>query len=442
MDYHALTPEIISRQPTINIGMIGHVSHGKTTLVRAVSGVDTIRYKCEKEKNITMKLGYANAKIYSCSNFENRHPNSYTARGSNAPDSFPCPTKGCSGDMELLRHISFVDCPGHDVLMSTMLNGVSVMDAAVILVAANMPCPQPQTREHLAAVEIMGLENLIVVQNKIDLVGEQKALDNFKEIKQFVNETVGQDSPVIPISAQMGYNIDLICETIVRKVKIPQSDFNAPAKMMILRSFDINKPHSGIEDLKGGVIGGSILRGTLAVGDAVEIRPGLLSKNPETGKIHCRPLKTTITSLRSENNPLDFAVSGGLIAVGTNLDPSLTKGDRLVGHIIGHAGSLPEIYTKLFISYKLLNCVLGSENERVGKLGRDEILLINIGSFTVKGKVVSLKKTDGMRTAALEMDLPCCCELKSSITMSRKIRSHWRLIGKGEVLQGKCEFTS
>lgn len=69
--------------------------------------------------------------------------------------------------MELVRHVSFVDCPGHDILMATMLNGAAVMDGALLLIAANESCPQPQTSEHLAAVEIMRLANIIIVQNKV-----------------------------------------------------------------------------------------------------------------------------------------------------------------------------------------------------------------------------------------------------------------------------------
>ena len=73
--------------------------------------------------------------------------------------------KTCSdGEWELLRHVSFVDCPGHDILMATMLNGAAVMDAALLLIAGNETCPQPQTAEHLAAVEIMKLQNIIILQ--------------------------------------------------------------------------------------------------------------------------------------------------------------------------------------------------------------------------------------------------------------------------------------
>lgn len=425
---HALSPEIISNQPTINIGMIGHVSHGKTTVVKAITGTNTIKYKSEKEKNITIKLGYANAKIFVCDS-DQHHMNRYLSRPSNSPDEFPCPDPGCSGTMTLVRHVSFVDCPGHNVLMSTMLNGVSIMDAALILVAANTACPQPQTQEHLAAVEIMGLDNLIVLQNKIDLVSEHKALENYHEIQQFVGETVGQHAPVIPISAQFGYNIDLICETIVKKVNIPEIDIGAAAKMIVLRSFDINRPHTGVEELKGGVIGGSIVRGLLSIGDEIEIRPGLLAKNTITGEVTHTPLKTRIVSLRSDENNLAHAISGGLIAIGTTLDPTLTKGDRLVGHILGKVGQLPEVYTNFVAEYKLLRFVLGSQNERVAKLSIGEILMINIGAFSVQGQVTAVSRSD----IAVRLAMPACFEMQTSFTMSRRLASRWRLIGKGQI---------
>jgi hypothetical protein len=88
--------------------------------------------------------------------------------------------------MKLVRHVSFVDCPGHDILMATMLNGAAVMDAALLLIAGNETCPQPQTSEHLAAVEIMKLENIIILQNKVDLIKEAQALEHQKEISAFV----------------------------------------------------------------------------------------------------------------------------------------------------------------------------------------------------------------------------------------------------------------
>merc|ERR1719386_49714 len=110
-------------------------------------------------------------------------PDCYRSFGSSTPDVVPCEQ---GGNYELVRHVSFVDCPGHDILMATMLNGAAVMDAALLLIAGNETCPQPQTSEHLAAVEIMKLDNIIILQNKIDLVTETDAVGQHKQIKQFV----------------------------------------------------------------------------------------------------------------------------------------------------------------------------------------------------------------------------------------------------------------
>lgn len=105
--------------------------------------------------------------------------------------------------------------------------------------------------------------------------------------------------------------------------------------MIVIRSFDVNKPGRGIEDLKGGIAGGSILQGVLKVGDDIEVRPGIVEVFPN-GKMSCRPIKTKVTSLSAEKNDLLYAIPGGLIGVGTLMDPSYTIADSLVGNIIGH----------------------------------------------------------------------------------------------------------
>merc|ERR1712168_1158477 len=207
-----LTPEVISRQATINIGTIGHVAHGKSTVVKAISGVQTVRFKNELERNITIKLGYANAKVYKCDNSSCPRPGCYRSCGSSKEDVFQCDRSGCAGKFRLMRHVSFVDCPGHDILMATMLNGAAVMDAALLLIDANVPCPQPQTSEHLAAIEIMKLKHMIILQNKIDLVKETQAKEQHEQILRFVKGTIAEGSPIVPISAQLKYNIEVICE--------------------------------------------------------------------------------------------------------------------------------------------------------------------------------------------------------------------------------------
>lgn len=307
-----LSPEIISRQATINIGTIGHVAHGKSTVVKAISGVQTVRFKNELERNITIKLGYANAKLYKCDNPECPRPTCYRSYKSEKEVNPPCERDGCGGEYKLLRHVSFVDCPGHDILMSTMLSGAAVMDAALLLIAGNETCPQPQTSEHLAAIEIMKLNHIIILQNKVDLMREEGADQHYQSILKFIRGTVADGSPIVPISAQLKFNVDAVVEHLIQNIPVPLRDFTAAPRLIVIRSFDVNKPGAEIEDLKGGVAGGSILNGVLKLGDEIEIRPGIVSKD-ENGKIKCRPIFSRVVTLFAEHNDLKFAVPGGLI---------------------------------------------------------------------------------------------------------------------------------
>ena len=286
-------------------------------MVKAISGVQTVRFKNELERNITIKLGYANAKIYKCEDDACPRPSCYRAYGSTMPDAPNCEVPGFEDKkMKLVRHVSFVDCPGHDILMATMLNGAAVMDGALLLVAGNESCPQPQTSEHLAAVEIMRLKHIIILQNKIDLVQENAAANQYDAIVKFIQGTIADGAPVIPISAQLKYNIDVVCEYICGKIPVPKRDFTSPCHMIVIRSFDVNKPGAEVDDIQGGVAGGAILQGVLKVGQPIEVRPGIVSKDAE-GRIKCTPISSRIVSLFAEQNQLKYAVPGGLIGVGT-----------------------------------------------------------------------------------------------------------------------------
>ncbi|KAJ7385653.1 Eukaryotic translation initiation factor 2 subunit 3, Y-linked [Desmophyllum pertusum] len=436
-ELNPLTPEVISRQATINIGTIGHVAHGKSTVVKALSGVQTVRFKNELERNITIKLGYANAKIYKCDGSSCPRPGCYRSFGSAREDVFPCDRMGCNGKFRLVRHVSFVDCPGHDILMATMLNGAAVMDAALLLIAGNESCPQPQTSEHLAAIEIMKLKHIIILQNKIDLVKESQAKEQYDQILKFVQGTIAEGAPVVPISAQLKYNIEVICEFICKKIPVPVRDFTSSAKLIVIRSFDVNKPGCEVEELKGGVAGGSILCGVLRVNQEIEVRPGIVSKDSE-GKLQCRAIFSRIVSLFAEQNDLQFAVPGGLIGVGTKIDPTLCRADRMVGQVLGAVGTLPEIYTELEISYFLLRRLLGVRTEgdkkgaKVQKLTKNEVLMVNIGSLSTGGRVLAVKAD----LAKIVLTQPVCTEIGEKIALSRRVEKHWRLIGWGQIRRG------
>lgn len=426
-----LTPEVISRQATINIGTIGHVAHGKSTVVKAISGVQTVRFKNELVRNITIKLGYANAKIYRSS----EPPYEYRSCTSNSVDEFPM-NDGSGRTWQLQRHVSFVDCPGHDILMATMLNGAAVMDAALLLVAGNESCPQPQTSEHLAAVEIMQLSNIIILQNKIDLVKPEAAKAQYQQIREFVSGTVAGAAPILPISAQLNYNVDLVSQHIITHVPIPKRDFTSVPRLIVIRSFDVNKPGEDAINLKGGVAGGSILQGVLRMNDEIEVRPGIVSKDT-SGRIRCQPIFSRIVSLFAEKNTLQYAVPGGLIGVGTKIDPMLTRADRLVGQVLGLKGNLPDVFTEIEIKFHLLRRLLGVKAMDGGKQAKvtrlsKEVLMVNIGSTSTGGKVTAVNKD----RAKIALISPVCTQEGEKIALSRRVDKHWRLIGWGVIRRG------
>ncbi|MFB6215512.1 MAG: translation initiation factor IF-2 subunit gamma, partial [Candidatus Aenigmatarchaeota archaeon] len=238
--------------PEVNIGLVGHVDHGKTTLTRALSGKWTDEHSEELKKGITIRLGYADISYYSDDGEFN-----------------------VDGNGDHVRTVSLVDAPGHETLMANVLSGAAIMDGALLLIAADEECPQPQTREHLAALDIVGVENIVIAQNKVDKVSKEEARENYEQIKEFVEGTVAEDSPIIPISAQHEINIDSLLEAIDNEIETPERDTDADPKMLVARSFDINKPGTDVEGIKGGVVGGSIVEGELEEGDRIEMRPGV-----------------------------------------------------------------------------------------------------------------------------------------------------------------------
>ncbi len=310
-----------------------------------------------------------------------------------------------------------------------MLSGAAVMDAALLLIAGNESCPQPQTSEHLAAIEIMKLDKIIILQNKVDLMREEAAKQHHQSITKFIRGTVAEKAPVIPISAQLKINIDAILDSIVSTIPTPIRDFSEIPRMMIIRSFDVNKPGAEIQELKGGVAGGSILCGMLKLGDEIEIRPGVVSRD-EKGNLKCVPIFSRIVSLNSESNELKYAVPGGLIGVGTLIDPTLCRADRLVGFVLGLKGRLPDIYSEIEVNFYLLRRLLGvrtadGKQAKVDKLVKNEVIMVNIGSSSVGAKIMAIKKD----AAKLQLTSPACTVIGEKIALSRRIEKHWRLIG-------------
>lgn len=409
------TTRKIPKQPEVNIGTSGHVDHGKTTLVQAITGVWTSAHSEELRRGITIKVGYADAAFYRCTGCE--PPTSYRTEPN---------CEGCGGEPELLRVVSFVDCPGHESLMANMLSGAAVMDGSILVIAANEKVPQPQTREHLQALQMMGMKNIVVVQNKVDLITDAEAAENYRSIKNFVAGSVAADAPIIPISAQHKINIDALIEAVEENIPTPARNESAPPLMEVLRSFDVNHPGVDESRLVGGVLGGTLLQGTLSEGDEIELKPGIL----EEGKAEAEPVVTRVTSVMSSAGQQKEVKPGGLIAVGTELDPFYTRSDSLVGSVLGKPNNLPPVFESLSMEVKLFDTAVGTQElVKVDKIKMSEILRLNVGTGVTVGVVSSARDS----IVDCKLKKPICASKGSRIAISRRIGDRWRLIGAGKV---------
>ncbi len=403
-------------QPNINIGTAGHVDHGKTTLVEAITGVWTSAHSEELRRGITIKVGYADAAFYKCT--ECPSPLCYSS-------SPKCPN--CGKDNELLRVVSFVDSPGHESLMANMLSGSALMDGAILVVAANEKVPQPQTREHLLALQVLGIQQIVIVQNKVDLTDYAGASENYDEIKEFVKGSVAQEAPIIPISAQHKLNIDSLIEAIENNIKTPPRKKEVNAVMHVLRSFDINKPGIPVKQVKGGVIGGALVQGEFSIGDEIQIRPGFL--DDKRGKYE--PINSTISSLGTGAGLVEMVKPGGLVAIGTKLDPTFVKSDSLIGSVVGKPDALPEDVDEMSVDVRLFDTAVGTQDMvKVEPIKTKEPLRLNVGTAATLGTVTSV------RDSKVEVNLrkPVCLMPDSRVAISRRITDRWRLIGAGVAL--------
>ena len=395
----------ISKLETINVGIVGHIDHGKTTLLQKLSGKWADTHSEELKRGITIKLGYADAIIYD-------------------EDGKLTTKKDSSG--KPLRYITFVDAPGHEMLMATMLSGAAIMDAAILVVSASEGI-KPQTYEHLVALKAKKIKNIIVVQNKIDLVTKEQALENYKKIKEFLKGTIAENAPIIPISAQQEINIDKILKELC-KIKIEDRDVDSNPIFFVARSFDVNKPGTKIENLHGGIIGGALKQGTLKIGQTIEIKPGYSYK--KQNQIHYKTVKSKIVSMHKGNYEVSVAIPGGSLAIETEIDPSLTKADALSGGVAGIVETLPEITEKINIKYNLFPKIFGiSGNEAVTEIKPNEILMLSLNTSITVGQVTKAKNN----LMELSLKIPVVPLKGDSIGIARNFNGHWRLIGFGEI---------
>jgi translation initiation factor 2 subunit 3 len=390
--------------PELNVGVVGHIDHGKTTLLAKLTGKFPDTHSEELKRGITIKLGYTEMTI-------SKDGNNFNNKGKGTP----------------FRYISFIDAPGHEMLMATMLSGAAIIDAAILVIAANEGI-KPQTREHFIALQAKKIKEIIIVQNKIDLVSREQALKSYKEIKEFVKGTIAENAPIIPLSAQQEINIDKLIEELA-KLQIPKRETETEPIFLIARSFDINKPGTKTDKLHGGVLGGILKKGKLKVGEELEIKPGLSMKkaNQQT----YQSLTTKILSLRKGNNSVEEVLPGASIAIETELDPFLTKADSLSGCIAGLKGKLPEISYRAKIKAQLFKEVLGiSEHKAVAPLKTKELLMLSVNTTITVGTIERISKDE----IELFLNIPIVLLKGSNVGIARNVEGHWRLIGFGEII--------
>jgi translation initiation factor 2 subunit 3 len=391
----------------IIIDVVGSFADGKTTLVRALTSESTLRHSEERKRGITIRLGYAHFFIYKCKK---------CAAFSRQEKCEVCGEKGT-----LYYRVSIIDSPGHKTLMTIMLSGAPLVNGAVLVIAANQTCPQPQTEEHLEAIKIIGVKNLVVAQTKVDLVGAERAKESYKEIKDFLSKNGFNNTKVIPVFSIQDINvIELVQE--IGKFTVDEERAKKNPEMLVVRSFDVNRPGTEVAKLSGGVLGGGLKEGQLTAGNKISIYPGILSKNG------WKPINTEVEEIQSEFGLEEKAGPGLTVGIKTKIDPSLARRDSLAGSLVTARDSPPVFKNKVSINYSPLQ----EKEKSVFKksLQKNEIVLLNVLAAKVLGTVNTILN-DKVTITLNNSSLPYYVGDKA--VLSRKVDNVWILAGSGTI---------
>jgi len=399
----------MNNQPIINIGCLGSVSDGKSTLVEQLVGIKTQRHSKEKYRNITIKQGYANMKIWCDSN------NNYITTSSKIEEY---------DNYKLVNHISFVDCPGHHEFIQTMLTSINIMNGAIVVVAVDDTINnKPQLLQHLAAIKLKKIEKIIICMNKIDLINKNLLQIRKRELDNMLKEYNIKPFVILPTCFNKKLGLDYLVKAIMELFNpeefINKNKNNIPI-FRISRSFDINKPGTDIDNINGGILGGSLITGTLKINDEIEIKPGIVNKIND--KFICTSIKTKITSLKTEEKYLNEIYNGGLVAIGTDIDPYYCKNDLLLGNNIGLINTLPENYTEIKINVELSN-LFGYE----WKPKINDNLLLQIGIKSINAQLINLNN----KIFTFKLLTPVCIYNNEHIILCYYVNKLIKIVGEG-----------
>jgi len=404
-----LTSVYMQNQPILNIGCLGSVSDGKSTTVEKLTGTKTQRHSSEKIRNITIKPGYANMKIWY-----NKEEDIYETTNSQVMNM---------DNFELVHHLSFVDCPGHQELILTMMSSVSLMKGALVVVAANEDVKKkPQLIQHLAAAKMAGLDKLIILFNKLDLVSKEVAMERKEQLDELLQKLEITPKYIIPTSVNKKIGIQNVIKAIMEVFPPKVEEEDDKIEFKITRSFDINKPGINWDSVEGGVIGGSLISGKLKVGDTIEIRPGRYSSNKDGFNVI--PIKTKILSIESEKIKLDDIISGGLTAIGTDIDPVYCKDGKLEGSIMGLTGNLPDVYSEITMKINLTDAFEGEWEPK-----KKDTIFLQIGNVNTESQVVDIKEDK----ITFKLSKPSCIPKDSLILICSDNNEILRIVGYGNM---------
>lgn len=427
-EYEELITKVMIDQPVINLGVIGHVANGKSSLVKALTGVSTQKHSSELKRNITVRLGYANGKIWKCTSC--KEPMCFQPTSSDTYDHL---CVHCKSETHLVIHFSLVDCPGHNTLTETMLNGTCLMDYTILVEScANETIPAIQTAEHYSVTKEVGIKTIFSCLNKCDLFSKEreKIKDSLTKLRNFIND---DDVPLIPTCCTTGLNIDVICHYITQ-IPIPIKDVSHNTKMLVIRTFNINLPDTKIISIKGGVIGGSLVRGIIKIGDTMKIFPGFIKMKEEPTKDDSvwfyKPLECKVINIHSDKNKLHMAIPGGLIGVELDIDPALCGSNKLVGNVVFKDGftNTVNVFEEIKVEYNMImSCKI--------ILNKKDIIHINVNSNNVKCEITKVRES----YVILKLEKPVCVELGDKISMSihnKDDKNKIFIFGSGVVVDG------
>ena len=389
----------------ITIDVVGNFADGKTTLVKALTSESTLRHSEEKKRGITIRLGYAHFLIYKC--------DSCASFGKNEK------CEVCGSSASLYYRVSIIDSPGHKTLTTIMLSAATLVDGAVLVISSNQKCPQPQTQEHMEALRMIGVKNLVVAQTKIDVVGKERAIESRNEIKEFLSKNGYDNAEIIPVFAAQNVNVSSLIQEI-GKFDTTVGAADEKAEMVVVRSFDINKPGTKISDLHGGVFGGGLKSGSFKPNDEIVIYPGVYVKNS------WKPLKSKIISIQSEFGKEKSVSRGLMVGIETDLDPYLARRDNLSGSLIVKKDVVPSFKNRISMDYQFIG---GKFDKPVQK---NETVLLNVLSSKVLGTVTSVsgsKVTINLGNSFLPYFMG------DQAILSRKLNNVWTIAGSGNIYE-------